>query len=299
MALSSLAVAAHGPEGPHLRHHKPFPGGGRTEGNGHGPFAGVLVDGRRTAFQAAGFRGRVPAAFRKGPQVLLDMGRILRQLTLRFPERAALINLERGRKFSYGQMHELSNRVSNFLTGRFGLGPGDFYGTILDNDNMALFHPWMFKSPVGGAWIDIRESALEQLAQIDHAAPKLVFLETRLLENLHRPLRAKGVEIVCMDPPGTDWPGVHDFWKLAEESFPAEVRADLHAYDSGRHAAVLRFTGGTTGKAKCAAYSLANIWFWGCNPAPLLRDLSLRKTPGAVFFRRLTMPRPVRWWCRR
>ena len=215
--------------------------------------------------------------------MLVDMGRILRQLMLRFPDHAALINLERGRSFSYRQMHDLSNRVSNFLTGRFGLGAGDFYGTILENDNMALFHPWMFKSPVGGAWIDIRESALEQLSQIEHASPKVVFLEKRLLENLYKPLKARGVELVCMDPPGPDWPGVHYYWQLVDESPAAEVRADLHAYDSGRHTAVLRFTGGTTGKAKCAMYSLANLWLWGCNPAHYYETFPY-DNPRALFF---------------
>jgi fatty-acyl-CoA synthase len=158
----------------------------------------------------------------------------------------------------------------------FGLGAGDFYATILENDNMALFHPWMLKCPVGAAWIDARESALEQMAQVEHAAPKVVFLEKRLLENLYGPLKAKGVEIICMDPPGPDWPGVHDFWHLADEASPAEVRADLHAYDSSRHAAVLRFTGGTTGKAKCAMYSLGQPVDLGLQPGPLLRNVSLR-----------------------
>ena len=86
-----------------------------------------------------------------------------------------------------------------------------------------------------------------------------------------------------MDRPGRDWPGVHDFWELAEASSPAEVRADLHAFDSNQHTAVLRFTGGTTGKAKCAGYSLANIWFWGCNPAHYYETFPYDR-PRALFF---------------
>ena len=78
----------------------------------------------------------------------VNMGRIFKQTALRFADNPAVINVERGRRYSYRQMHELSNRVSNVLKDRFGLQQGDFYTTILDNDNMALFHPWMLKSPI-------------------------------------------------------------------------------------------------------------------------------------------------------
>ncbi len=199
--------------------------------------------------------------------MLVNMGRIIRQTALRHSERPALINIERGRRFTYRQMHDLSNRVSNLLAGRFGLGEGDVYAAILENDNMGLFHPWLFKSPVTTCWIDIRESTSEQLNQIDYVAPRLVFLEAHFLPRLYRPLREREIEMVVMDRPEESLPGVHHFWDLVEAAPAEEVTAEFEAGDAGQHISLLRFTGGTTGRAKCAMYSLDNLWVWGMNPA--------------------------------
>ncbi|RJX32527.1 MAG: long-chain fatty acid--CoA ligase [Desulfarculus sp.] len=199
--------------------------------------------------------------------MLVNMGRVFRQHVQRFPERAALVNVERGRRFTYAQMHLLSNQVSNLLAGRFGLGEGDFYATILENDNMGLFHPWMLKCPVGAVWIDIREFLGQKLVQLDYVQPRLVFLEAHFLPQLYQPLRERGMAMVCMDHPGPEFPGVHDFWRLVEQASPAEAAAEFVADDAARHISVLRFTGGTTGQAKCAMYTLSNLWTWGCNPA--------------------------------
>ncbi len=215
--------------------------------------------------------------------MLVNMGRVFRQNTLRFTSLPAVINIERGRSFTYAQMHDLSNRLSNALATKFGLGEGDFYATVLENDNMALFHPWMLKSPVGAAWIDARESLPEQLSQIDQAKPKLIFLESRFLPGLYEPLKDRGVHIISMDPPQDDYAGVYDFWNLIEEASPHEVMADFASDDASRHISVLRFTGGTTGKAKCAMYTLSNLWTWGCNPAHYCETLPYEH-PRALFF---------------
>jgi acyl-CoA synthetase (AMP-forming)/AMP-acid ligase II len=215
--------------------------------------------------------------------MLVNMGRVFRQTALRYGGLPAVINVERGRSYSYLQMHEITNRLANALSARFGLSDGDFYATILDNDNMALFHPWMLKSPVGAAWIDARESVSEQLAQVDQAGPRVVFLEARFLEALHQALAERGIQVVSLDPPPADAAGVHDFWRLVEEASPAEVADEFVADDSRRHVSLLRFTGGTTGRAKCAMYSLANLWTWGCNPLHYYETIPYDH-PRALFF---------------
>ena len=146
--------------------------------------------------------------------MFVNMGRVFRQTALLFAENPAVINVERGRRFTYARMHELTNRLSHALKHRFGLRQGDFYATILDNDNMALFHPWMLKSPVGAAWIDVRDSIGEQLSRINHAGPKLVFLENRLLPLLYEHLQACKINMVLMDRPEKSRPGVYYFWDL-------------------------------------------------------------------------------------
>jgi acyl-CoA synthetase (AMP-forming)/AMP-acid ligase II len=211
------------------------------------------------------------------------MGRIFQQNALRFAEKPAVINVERERRFTYARMHELTNRLSNALKHRFGLKQGDFYATILDNDNMALFHPWMLKSPVGAVWIDVRDSIGEQISRINHVEPKLIFLEAKLLPLLHEHLQAREITLVVMDPPGKSWPGVCYFWDLVEQAAATEVEEEFAADKASEHISVLRFTGGTTGTAKCAQYTLANLWIWGCNPAHFYETFPFEH-PRALFF---------------
>jgi len=214
--------------------------------------------------------------------MLLNMGRILKQISLCFPDRAALINIERRREFTYRQMNALSNRVCNFLEYKFGLAEGDFFATLLENDNMGFFHPWMLKSAAAAVWIDVRESLTQKLKQIDTVQPRLVFIETASLAQLYEPLRERSISIVCMDPPQEALPDVYDFWKLADAASDTRISPELVADDTSRHISVLRFTGGTTGHAKCAMYSLANLWFWGCNPAHYYETLPFEH-PRAMF----------------
>jgi acyl-CoA synthetase (AMP-forming)/AMP-acid ligase II len=215
--------------------------------------------------------------------MLVNMGRIFRQNVLRFADRPAVINIERDRHFTYARMHDLTNRLSNVLKHRFGLKQGDFYATILHNDNMALFHPWMLKSPVGAVWIDVRDSVSEQISRIDYVKPKLVFLETKLLPPLYEHLKDSQIIVVAVDRPEKTWPDVHYFWDLLEQAAPEEVEDEITADNAAEHIGVLRFTGGTTGAAKCARYTLANLWTWGCNPAHYYETFPFEH-PRALFF---------------
>jgi fatty-acyl-CoA synthase len=215
--------------------------------------------------------------------MLANLGRIIGQNARQYWERPAVVNLERKRRFSYGQMHLLTNRMSHVLTGRFGLGQGDVYVTLLENDHVAFFHPWMFKCPVTGAWIDVRESVAEQLKQIDHVRPRVAFVEARFLDSLLEPLLERKIDVISMDPPKETHPGLHSFRDLVEQATDREVDAEFAWDDASSHVAVLRFTGGTTGIAKCAMYTPANFWAWGMNPAHYLHTVPF-PYPRALLF---------------
>jgi acyl-coenzyme A synthetase/AMP-(fatty) acid ligase len=62
-----------------------------------------------------------------------------------------------------------------------------------------------------------------------------------------------------MDRPQKSWPHVYDFWDLVEQAAAVEVGEEFVADDSSEHISVLRFTGGTTGLAKCAPYTLFKV----------------------------------------
>jgi acyl-CoA synthetase (AMP-forming)/AMP-acid ligase II len=176
-----------------------------------------------------------------------------------FGSREAVVNVERNRRYTFREYHELTNRICNMLHQRLEIGKGDFYLCILDNDSMSLFsHLTVFKGHGSAAYTNYRDSVDEHAWQIDHVHPKVVITEAELLDSHYAMLHEKGVPIVCMDPPGeafADKPEVLHFWDLLDGI--SDKNPDVE-HDDREDTMLLRFTGGTTGKGKCAAYTIDN-----------------------------------------
>ena len=99
-------------------------------------------------------------------------------------EREALVNTERGRRYTYKQLHLLTNKIANTVRDRFGLSRGDAYMNILENDNLSLIHVWtVFKGEASCVFANYRDARDEHIWQIDWVKPKLVFIETALLDS--------------------------------------------------------------------------------------------------------------------
>jgi len=198
--------------------------------------------------------------------MLVNMSRIFKQMALRFSDRTALVNVERNRRYTYRHMHDLTNRICHLIEDRFGLGEGDVFATLLENDNLSFFHPWLTKSTATAVWLDMRSSREEQLYQIDHVRPRLIFIESDILPRFYRDLRDRDIIVVCMDHGKDVPPDVSDFWTILEDMPKTDPGVEYEAHDADRHRCVLKFTGGTTGKAKCVMYTLSNLLTAGCNP---------------------------------
>lgn len=217
--------------------------------------------------------------------MLINVSRLMKQTARRYWADPALYNVERERGFSFGQLHELTNRICHVLEDRFGLGEGGCYATLLENDNMGIFHLWMAKAKPTALWLGIRDSKQEHLHQIDWAGAKVVFLEEPLVEDYYDDLRRRGVEVVSMDRPGRAMPGVHHFWDLVAQASSEDPDHEFDYEDVGKHLAFLRFTGGTTGRPKCTMYSIANMYSAGLNPIhyieliPFAQPKTLLSTP--------------------
>lgn len=178
----------------------------------------------------------------------------------KFGDREALVNVERNRRYSFRELHRLTNRIVNMMSDKLGLGEGDCFLNILDNDNMSLLHfPTIFKGAATGVFTNYRDSIDEHSWQLDYARPKVVFIENALLDSHYTMLRNHGATVVCMDPITEPRDGLYYFWDLIEGVSEENPNIDV---DDRDHTALIRFTGGTTGKGKPAAYSLDN-WF-GC-----------------------------------
>src|SRR5471032_2825579 len=205
----------------------------------------------------------------------MNFCRIMRLLALRHREQEAIVNIERNRRYTYEQYHLLTNRVADVLRNLLQVRAGERFMLILENDNLSLMmFPSTFKQEGTVVMTNLRDPLDEHARQIDLVRPKVVFIETRLLDSYYGMLRSRGCEIVVMDPPTAEQStlaGVHSFWSLVDAASDADNEVSL---DTEQHICMLRFTGGTTGKGKCAMYSIDN-WM-ACRDAAFINtDLGL------------------------
>ena len=199
----------------------------------------------------------------------IDISVLFDNLVSHYGDREALVNLERNRRYSYADLHKLSNRIANMMRDKLKLTRGDCYLSILENDNLSLLHLWTsLKAEATSVWTNYRDAMAEHSRQIELTKPKVVFIEKVLLEDYFELLSRQNITIVCMDQPDKSYPNVYQFWELLEgcsEQCPAVEHGDR------QDTVLLRFTGGTTGKGKCAAYTLDN-WMHACDAYGFLPD---------------------------
>src|SRR5471032_2887603 len=148
----------------------------------------------------------------------MNFSRIMRLLALRYGEQEAIVNIELNRRYSYEQYHLLTNRIADVLRNRLQVRVGERFMLILENDSLSLMlFPTTFKQEGTVVMTNLRDPLEEHARQMDLVKPKVVFLETRLLDNYYDTLRSRGCAIVLMDPPDAEQatrPGVHCFWTM-------------------------------------------------------------------------------------
>ena len=193
----------------------------------------------------------------------------MRYMALVWGSREALVNTERGRRYTYKELHLLTNKIANMIRDGFGLVRGDSYINILQNDNLSLLHVWtIFKGEASCGFTNYRDSVEEHAWQIDIVKPKLAFIENSVLPSHYEMLRERGISVVCMDPldeAARQLENVYYFWDLVNAASDAETGVE---HDMDEDVMQYRFTGGTTGRGKCAMYTIRN---WEQNRANFLQ----------------------------
>ncbi len=185
--------------------------------------------------------------------MILNFCRVMRHLALRHGEKEAIVNIERNRRYTFSEFHRLTNRIANALRLQLSLCADDRFMLILENDNLTLLHfPTFLKQQATAVMSNLRDSIEEHQRQVEFVQPKVVFIENRLLETHLEMLRAAGCTVVAMDPLEQAVPGVRCFWDLVEAA--SDEDNDV-ALDQHSHPILMRFTGSTTGLAKCAVYT--------------------------------------------
>ena len=186
----------------------------------------------------------------------INFGQMMLQTARKFSDREALVNIERNRRYTFMELHLLTNQICNMMRDRFGLGVGDVYVNLVDNDSASLLNMWMIKGAVTGAWLNYRDSIQDHSWQLDRVNPKLAFVEAEKVDEYYSLLRDNGCEIISMDKVSDEREGIHYFWDLVNEASDAETGVE---YEIDEHFPLYRFTGGTTGKGKCAMYTAGNL----------------------------------------
>src|SRR5271155_4504927 len=141
----------------------------------------------------------------------INFSRIFRRLAEQHGDAPALINTERDRRYSFGELHRLTNKIANMMRETLGLGEGDRYLLILENDNLALMHLWtIFKGPASAVFTNVRDSLAEHLRMAAFLRPKYVFVEAAMAARYAAPLQAMDIKVVVVDTPAEPVPGVYD-----------------------------------------------------------------------------------------
>src|SRR5271165_176750 len=188
-----------------------------------------------------------------------DFSRLFRRLVEQHGNSPALINTERDRRYSYHELHLLTNRVANMMREDLSLGDVDRYLLILQNDNLSLIHVWtILKGSAAAVFTNFRDPLDEHLRIAEFVKPKCVFIEASMAARYAPALQSLGAKVVALDELEEAAPGVLDFWSLVRTASDADPGIE---FDRFAHAPLYRFTGGTTGAPKCAAYTCDNLAF--------------------------------------
>lgn len=189
----------------------------------------------------------------------VDFSLIFRRLAEQYGDAPALINTERERSYSFKELHLLSNRIANMLRVTLGLGEGDRYLLILENDNLGLMHLWsILKGSAAAVFTNIRDPLDEHVRMAGFVQPQYVFIEAAMVASYAAPMQALGVKVVVLDSPAEPVAGTLDFWTLVNAADDQDPGIEIDRYS---HHPLYRFTGGTTGTPKCAAYCYDNLAF--------------------------------------
>jgi fatty-acyl-CoA synthase len=212
----------------------------------------------------------------------VNFGRMMRNMARHFGGREAIVNVERGRRYSFAEYHRLTNRIANVIHQSLGLRCGDRFMLMLENDNLSLLHfPTYLKQGATAVMCNLRDSLEEHSRQSRLVQPRAAFIEAELVETHAAMLNALGCAVIVLDPLDNEakarFPFVLQFWDLVEAA--SDCESD-HEIDQFSDVVLMRFTGGTTGSGKCASYTLDN-WFGGRDSC--LMNVDLRFDAGTRF----------------
>ncbi|MDP6573444.1 MAG: long-chain fatty acid--CoA ligase [Rhodospirillales bacterium] len=179
----------------------------------------------------------------------------------RTPGKLALVDLESGRRFTYGEFNARAGRLAHFLASGLGLCRGDRVG-ILARNSSDLFEMQFACAKLGAIFAPFnwRLTAAELEYIIGDVDPKVVFHGPEFAEVLRDLGKSLGVEhLVETSGLGGASPYEDAISGTGEEAAPAEVTHD--------DIWTILYTSGTTGRPKGAMQTYGTIFYNAINVA--------------------------------
>jgi O-succinylbenzoate-CoA ligase len=184
----------------------------------------------------------------------LDLGRLLTHRARRHPDRIALVEASRGRRFSYQELETRSTRLAEGLAIR-GIGPGHRVGLLLLN-GVEIVESYFALAKLGAVAVPLNwRLAPPELDFILRDAGAVALIHDAELHDLVAPLRDGGLELAWWIQVGGP-PAAHtvDYREVANGGTPLR--------SAGVDPAVplfIMYTSGTTGRPKGAVHTHASM----------------------------------------
>jgi fatty-acyl-CoA synthase len=197
------------------------------------------------------------------------------------PEAEALVDVETGKRYTYGEFNKRANKVANFLQQKVGLEKGDRL-CVLAQNSLEFWESFFGCQKCGGIFspLNWRLVARELAGLVNDLTPTVLFYDADLAKVASDLKKEVAVDHwVSLSSRGTEIDGsfiYEEELKSAESSPPKAVSL---AYEDPMG---IVFTGGTTGLPKGAMITYRQVAF---NTLTTIRDI----LPGDVYINHLPL----------
>ena len=198
-----------------------------------------------------------------------NLGQLLAHRTLRHPQRTALVEASTGRRFTYAELNQRSNRIARGLA-RLGVRPGDRVALLLPN-GVEFAETYFGLANLGAVLVPLNfrlAPAELEFILADAGASALIYDAD--FDDSVAALRDSGLHVDTLVRLGRSRPptGVQTYESLLASGSPEEPEAGA----SGADALFIMYTSGTTGRPKGAVHTHASF-LWGSLGVNLTCDI--------------------------
>ena len=197
------------------------------------------------------------------------------------PEAEALVDIETGKRYTYGEFNKRANKVANFLQQKVGFEKGDRL-CILAQNSLEYWEAFFGCQKCGGIFspLNWRLVARELAGLTNDLTPSVLFYDAELANVASDLKKEVGVDHwVSLSSGGTEIDGSYIYEEEMKSAASNPPSAVSLAYEDPMG---IVFTGGTTGLPKGAMITYRQVAF---NTLTTIRDI----LPGDVYINHLPL----------